>query len=187
MYSPRPNRPMMQLASLKVAAWLLSLTLSFAATAANESCAEAERDGRPAVAGQANRIDGLRTQLALDEGQDALFKLAFAATENLREEMHEAMRARHQQLQARLAAPSPDLRALAAEADQEKAALDAKRKTVREAWLNFYDALRPEQKDVAGKFLLTQIGLMEQAAPGRLRHPAHHHDPASAGAVPRQP
>ena len=177
MQTPRPTRPLMQLASLKVAAWLLSLTLSFAAAAANEPPAEAARDGRAAISGHANRIDDLRQQLKLSADQDALFKSALEATEKLHREMRATMQEKHEQMQAQLAAKSPDLHAMAAAMDQEKAAHDAKRKEVRDAWLNFYDALNPEQKDLASKFLLAQINMMSSGFD-------HHHVDHRAGPAP---
>ena len=168
MYSPRPSRPLMQLASLKVAAWLLSLTLGGAAAAAGEPGVDPERNSRPALTGRASRIDGLREQLKLDGSQDALFSCAFDATRQLREEIRTAARQRQQA--AGLAQPVPDLRARAAAMDKEKAVLDAKRKVVREDWLSFYDALSAEQKHVAGEFLLAQISLVDEVGAGPLRY-----------------
>lgn len=169
MNEPRHTLPPMQLASLKVAAWLLSLALSFSAAAASEAAKDPVRNDRPDAAGPAHRMDGLREELKLEPAQEALFKSAFDGTEKLRQEMRDTMREKHAQMKARLEAKDPDLHALVNDMDKEKAEHDAKRKVVRDAWLKFYDALKPEQKQIASKFLLAQIGMMGEGGPGMMQ------------------
>ena len=188
MNEQRSNLPPMQLASLKVAAWLLSLTLSFSAAAACDPPPGPEREGRPESSRVAHGMDNLRQQLKLDSAQEALFKGAFDATEKLRQDFRDAMLEKRDQLKSKPDAKTLDLRALAKEMDKEKADQDAKRKVVREAWLKFYDALKPEQKEQASKFLLMQIGMMGEGPGMRGGHGGpggEGHGPSDRGGFER--
>lgn len=116
-------------------------------------------DGRP-LPGEgpaAARLEKLHTELKLNAEQDALWKKASAAME----ESWKNQRARHQSLreqaQKTLAAPSPDLRALATEQDKIHAAAEADRKVVRDQWLALYDKLDAGQKSTAAKFLAQRL------------------------------
>lgn len=183
MSPARTIHPRIQLATLKAAAWLLSITLGLTAQAATNRPEAIECEHRPPIGQSLGR---LHKDLALDATQDAQWKSAIAATETLRHEMRDAHRSTHEQLKAELKAPAPDLRAVAARLDKQREEQLKKRQQARETWLAFYDGLKPEQKEKASHFLLHQITLLGEFAPGMMqaRQSDRRRKPAEASGTP---
>jgi Spy/CpxP family protein refolding chaperone len=168
MSHERPPLHRFQLATLKAAAWLLSIGLSFAASAAPREPGEGCRDMPAAGAMHQPRIAELRKDLALDAKQEAQWTAALDTTQKLYKELIDSRRASHDKMKSTLDAQAPDLRALAEQADRDRETEQAKRKQAREAWLKFYDDLKPEQKQKASRFLLDQIGMLGDGHPHAL-------------------
>ena len=89
-----------------------------------------------------------KAELNLNTLQQTLFDAAVADSKNL----HQSARALHQKvkdaMQAELAKPEPNLRAVAAIADSARNDAQSARKQVREKWLQLYDTFSPDQKAV---------------------------------------
>ena len=115
----------------------------------------------------ARRLDMLHGQLNLDANQESLWKTAKELSESSRQEMRDNHHEQREKLRKVLDSQSPDLRALAADMDKERDARQQKQKTVREAWLRFYDALNAEQKQQASRFLLAQVTMADMMPGGR--------------------
>jgi hypothetical protein len=88
----------------------------------------------------------VRAQLNLNTQQQLAFDNAVASSKAARQNGRAEMEKVRAAMQAELAKPSPDLRAVAAAADQAQAANQAARRQVREQWLALYDTFTPEQK-----------------------------------------
>ncbi len=174
MSSSRIIHPRLQLATIKAAVWLLSVTLGVAAQAAPRQTRDSEEECRPSMTRQ---LDGLYKDLGLDAAQDAQWQQALKTTESLHQEMVDARHGKAEDAREALGGPAPDLRALTARMDKARDEQIAKRKVAREAWLKFYDGLKPEQKEKASHFLLHQIAMLGDFAPGmmRPRHGDGHH------------
>jgi len=184
MSQERPPLRRFQLATLKAAAWLLSIGLSFAANAAPREPMEGCREMSVAGAMHRPHIPELHQALALDANQEALWKSALDTTQQLYKELLDTRRAGHDKLKAALESPTPDLRAIAEQANRDREAQQDKRKRAREAWLKFYDELKPEQKQKASHFLLDQIAMMAEDG----HHPGMHGGPgAMRGKAPPPP
>lgn len=192
-----PLRP--QLGVIKAAVLLMGLSLGLASPAANaadsadnagkqrvESRHSDFRDGR-------NRLEALHKDLALTGDQEALWQSARDASEKLRQDPNLRPAFPEALKKARDTKTPPDLRALAAEADKLHDAREKAHKPVREAWLKFYDALNPDQKQKASHFLLAELRLFPHPGPfGRDFRPEHsRHDgrdaPPPGGDAPPQP
>lgn len=184
MSQDRPPLHRFQLATLKAAAWLLSIGLSFAATAAPREPMEGCPEMPVAGAMHRPRIAELHQGLALDDKQEVLWKSALDTTQQLYKELLDTRRASQEKLKAALDSPSPDLHAIAEQVDRDREAQQEKRKKAREAWLKFYDELKPEQKQKASHFLLDQIGMHG----GEGHFPGMHDGPAAMrGKTPPPP
>lgn len=159
------SAPRIQLGVIKATALLLGLSLCLGARAATPDTPRNDapaygQSGRQMHDGQ--RVEELHKQLNLDPSQEALWKQARETSDRLRQDMRETMRARHDKLRQALETKTPDLRALADQMDQDRQADEQKHKQAREAWLKLYDALNPEQKQKASRFLLGMANMMER-------------------------
>ena len=133
---------------------------------------ELRRDG-PDDRHGTRRLDTLHSQLNLDASQESLWKAAQELSEASRQEMQGNHHEQRDKLRKVLDSQSPDLRALAADMDKARDARQQKQKTVREAWLRFYDTLNPEQKQKASRFLLAQVAMADMSPGGRGAHGPH--------------
>ncbi|HEX5392166.1 MAG TPA: Spy/CpxP family protein refolding chaperone [Rhodocyclaceae bacterium] len=171
MTTPLPafvsNPLRVQLGVVKAAALLMGLSLCMGvraappATGARPDQAPSYSDycGGGVMRGGA-RMEELHKQLALTDAQETLWKKARDTSDKLHQDMRQSMQARHDKLRQSLEGKSPDLRALADQMDKDRDADQQRHKQVQEAWLNFYDALNPEQKQKASRFLLGMINRM---------------------------
>ena len=161
----------LQLGVIKAAVLIMGLGLGLATqplqAAERSSPGEQQRvlrgEGRKDEAreqGGPRQLEQLHQQLGLNETQESLWQNAKDGTEKLRRDSQAERQARHDKMKQVLDSKSPDLRALSKDMDKEQEARQEKHKTVREAWLKFYDALNAEQKQKASHFLLGQIGMM---------------------------
>lgn len=177
MSANRIIHPRIQLATLKAAVWLLSVSLGIAAQAAPLGPRESERDNRPSITGKLEKLHG---DLALDAIQESQWQSAVQTTEALRAQMMDARHQAGEEMKQSLEAPAPDLRALASRMDSRREQQADRRKQAREAWLKFYDGLKPEQKEKASRFLLHQIAMLGEFAPGMM-HPRHGEESCPEG------
>jgi periplasmic protein CpxP/Spy len=106
-------------------------------------------------------IAQVRAQLNLNTQQQLAFDNAVAASKAARQNGRSERETVHAAMQAELAKPAPDLRAVAAAADQAQAANQAARRQVREQWLALYDTFTPEQKLVVRDALAKRAQRME--------------------------
>ncbi|HEX4885697.1 MAG TPA: periplasmic heavy metal sensor [Casimicrobiaceae bacterium] len=106
-------------------------------------------------------IAQLRGQLNLNTQQQLAFDNAIANSKAARQNGRAEMEKVHAAMQAELAKPAPDLRAVAAAADQAQAANQATRKQIREQWLALYDTFSAEQKLVVRDALQKRVQRME--------------------------
>lgn len=174
---------------LKTAACMLALTLGVSAYAAAPAPEDGPRGEHPFAARMKHRLDELHQQLALDKNQEAQWQSAQEASRKAMREGMEARRAGRDRAKAELNKPNPDLRALAAQMDEEREAHAQKHKAVREAWLKFYDGLNDTQKEKARQFILGMITRMEEFGHGGRRDmkPGHDHKgpPPDSGKQPQ--
>lgn len=91
-------------------------------------------------------IAGLRDQLKLNTSQQLQFDSALAQSKAAREARRGGFAQLKAAMQAELAKSAPDLRALAALADQERQQNGDQVRQARAAWLALYDTLSAEQK-----------------------------------------
>ena len=102
-----------------------------------------------------------KAQLNLNTMQQTLFDAAVADSKSA----HQSARAQHQKVkdavQAELAKPEPNLRAVAAIADSARNDAQTVRKQVREKWLQLYDTFSPEQKAVVRTLLQKRMAHAE--------------------------
>ena len=102
-----------------------------------------------------------KAQLSLNTMQQTLFDAAAADSKNL----HQSGRALHQKvkdaMQAELAKPEPNLRAVAAIADSARNDARTLRTQVREKWLQLYDTFSPDQKAVVRTILQKRMAHAE--------------------------
>lgn len=102
-----------------------------------------------------------KAQLNLNTLQQTLFDAAVADSKAA----HQAAHASHQKVkdavQAELATPEPNLRALAAIADSARSDAQAQRKQVREKWLQLYDTFSADQKAVVKTLLQKRMAHAE--------------------------
>lgn len=157
----------------------ITTALAVAAFALTSQAAEgpAGRAERPAMEMQ-HRMDKLHQDLGLDKKQEALFQAAREAGRNAMRDGMQARRASRDRMKAALESPNPDLRTLTAQMDKERDEQMQKHRQVREAWLNFYDALNPAQKEQARHFIVGQMEHRMEAA-GK-RHMRKGHRPEDA-------
>jgi len=105
-------------------------------------------------------IAAVKTQLALNDAQQAQWDSAVAQSKAA----HQTARANLAQLktatQAELAKPAPDLAALAALADDVQQQNMAARKTARNAWLALYSTFTPEQKSIVRDAIQAKLDRM---------------------------
>ena len=104
-----------------------------------------------------------KAQLALNTLQQSLFDAAVADSKNA----HQTARALHQKvkdaMQAELAKPEPNLRAVAAIADSVHNDARTLRHQVREKWLQLYDTFSPDQKAVIRTLLQKRMAHAESS------------------------
>lgn len=195
------NQPLrLQLGVIKAAILIMGLGLGLAAQPSQAADPEngstgkrweMRKEGRGNQDGP-QRLEELHKQLTLNESQESLWKTAQSATEELRKDFQVERQSRHEKIQKVLESKTPDLRTLASDMDKEQEARQQKQKTVREAWLKFYDALGSEQKQKASHFLLGQMGMMGmphgEGGPGPGAHFRQRPDGGQTGRpnVPRQ-
>ena len=102
-----------------------------------------------------------RAELNLNTMQQAMFDANVADSKNL----HLSARALHQKvkdaMQAELANPEPNLRAIAAMADSARNDAQTDRKKVREKWLQLYDTFTLDQKAVVRTLLQKKMAHAE--------------------------
>ena len=102
-------------------------------------------------------IAAVKTQLALNDAQQAQWDSAVAQSKAA----HQTARANLAQLktatQAELAKPAPDLAALADDVQQQNMAA---RKTARNAWLALYSTFTPEQKTIVRDAIQAKLDRM---------------------------
>lgn len=149
----------------------ITTALAVAAIALTSQAAEgpAGLTERPAM-GMQHKMDKLHQDLGLDKKQEALFQAAREAGRNAMRDAMQARRASRDRMKAALEGPNPDLRALTAQMDKERDEQMQKHRQVREAWLNFYDALNPAQKEKARHFI---VGQMDHRMEGHGRRSMH--------------
>lgn len=183
--SASTNNPLrVQLGVIKAAALLMGLSLCIgvraappeAGSRAGQAPGYSDHCGHGAMPAGA-RMEELHKQLALTDSQEALWKQARDTSDKLHQDMRQSMQARHDKLRQALEGKSPDLRAVAEQMDKDREADQQKHKQVQEAWLKLYDALNPEQKQKASRFLL---GMMNKMGEGR-GHRMGHDMPAARG------
>ena len=142
-----------------ISAGLLAASLGMAVQAA-EPPARPERG--PGMHMQQD-LERMQKDLNLDKKQEALFQTARDASRDAMREGMASRRENHEKMRAALEGPNPDLRALAAQMDKERDEHMQKHRQVRDAWLNFYDALNPAQKEKARHFIVARMDHMKQA------------------------
>jgi protein CpxP len=152
------------------AAGLMAATIGLSAYAAEAPAPRGDNaEARPAGMHMQREMDGLKQQLGLDKKQEALFQSAREASQQAMREGMQSRREHRDRLKQALNGPNPDLRALAGQMDKEREEHMKKHRQVRDAWLNFYDALDPAQKDKARQFILARFGHMEDMG-RKMRH-----------------
>lgn len=165
------NPMRIQLGVLKAAALLMSLSFCVGVRAAAPEGASRPDQSMGAydhhMMPGGRKFEELHKQLALTDAQEALWKQARETSEKLHQEMRQSMQARHEKMRQTLQGKNPDLRALADQMDKDREADQQKHKQVQEAWLKFYDALNPEQKQKASQFLLGMMNRMGEGHQGR--------------------
>lgn len=150
---------------------LMAAAMGMSAHAAEPAMPMGAHEGRPeGMPGMHMQrdLEGLQKQLGLDRKQETLFQTARETSQQAMREGMQARREDHDKLKQALNGPNPDLRALASQMDKAREEHMKKHRQVRDAWLNFYDALNPAQKDKARQFILARIGHMEDM--GRKMH-----------------
>jgi len=118
------------------------------------------------LAGQGDFLAGAlqraHDQLNLNSSQQVAWDSAVAASKAA----HEAMRTQHQRLHAALTAelakPQPDFAAVAAIADDVAQQDRTLRVNARNAWLNVYANLSPEQKTTVRDLIATRLARMQE-------------------------
>jgi Spy/CpxP family protein refolding chaperone len=102
-----------------------------------------------------------KAQLNLNTMQQTLFDAAVADSKTA----HQSARASHQKVkdavQAELAKPNPNLRAVATIADSASNDAQTLRKQTREKWLQLYDTFSPDQKAVVSTILQKRMARAE--------------------------
>lgn len=160
-----------QFGVIKAAALLMGLSLCVGVRAAPPEGAPRAEQGMSACDHQmmygGHRFDELHKQLGLNDAQEALWKQARDTSDKLHQDMRQSMQARHDKMRQTLQGKNPDLRALTDQMDKDREADQQKHKQVQEAWLKFYDALNPEQKQKASQFLLSMMDRMGEGHRGR--------------------
>ena len=142
------------------------ITAGLVAAAIGLSVQAAEPPARPAGGPgmqMQQEVERLHKDLNLDKQQEALFQAARDASRDAMREGMASRRENHEKMKAALEGPNPDLRALAAQMDKERDEHMQKHRQVRDAWLNFYDALNPAQKEKARHFIVARMDHMKQA------------------------
>jgi len=110
------------------------------------------------------RLKHMSDELALTPQQQQLAEAALQKEHPSKEAM-EAMRKRHEAHLVALMDPNFDPRKLAAEEDQEHAAMEAQHKDARNAWFALWDTLNPDQR-VKARLMLLKMAEHEHG---------HHH------------
>ena len=102
-----------------------------------------------------------KAALNLNTMQQTMFDAAVVSSKNA----HQSARASHQKvkdtMQAELAKPEPNLRAVAAAADAARADAQTLRKQVREQWLQLYDTFSTDQKAIVKTMLQKRMAHAE--------------------------
>lgn len=163
---------------LIVAALTLSLGLaasSYAMPRGENRCPDMGRpghhmmmhDGKGFGFGSGPGFARLHDELKLDAKQEALWQDADKFSKENFDGRRDQFRQHHEEMQAMLAKPNADLRAIAKRMDDLKAENQKLHSAVRDRWLNVYDALNPEQKEKARLFF--KAGMERKAEMGE-RH-----------------
>jgi hypothetical protein len=105
-------------------------------------------------------IAAVKTQLALNDAQQAQWASAVAQSKAARETARGNFAQLKAATQAELAKPAPDLAALAALADDVQQQNMAARKTARDAWLALYSTFTPDQKAIVRDAIQAKLDRM---------------------------
>ncbi|SDG61713.1 Spy/CpxP family protein refolding chaperone [Propionivibrio dicarboxylicus] len=113
----------------------------------------------------------LHDDLKLDAAQEAAWQDAEKFAKDSFANGRDAFRKQHEEIQAALAQPGADLRAIVKRMDDLKAEGQKQRTAVRDRWLAVYDKLNPEQKEKARLFFKAGA---ERMTRGRTASEWHH-------------
>ena len=158
---------------LLVAALTLSLGLaasSYAMPRGENRGPDMGRPGHHMMMHDGKGFARLHDDLKLDAKQEALWQDADKFSKENFDGRRDQFRKHHEEMQAMLAKPNADLRAIAKRMDDFKAENQKLHSAVRDRWLNVYDSLNAEQKEKARVFFKDNMERRQEMGDRRGHH-----------------